>query len=190
MLQAGIKPRKYLRQLGLDIAHRNPLQEKTVAAVFAIPRKSIQFVGSSAPLHDDADAACGSLRRVRYFRRQEIHLTSADGYVGQTAVLHRLEHHVPLDLIEELCAGVVMKILAGVRSADRHDDESAVLEQQLVAHGRLEQVAVLLDPSVQIERCGWHGAIIAAMKLRWVQQGQTVPEEALCALFGGLQVSV
>ena len=59
------------------------------------------------------------------------------------SVLHRLKHHVALHLVEELFARIVMKILARIRSADRHDDEFAVLKQQLVADRRLEQLAVL-----------------------------------------------
>ena len=56
----------------------------------------------------------------------------------------------------------MMKILARIGAADGHDDEAAVLEQQLVAHRRLEQLAILLDPSLQIEGWGYsHPPIIA-----------------------------
>jgi hypothetical protein len=36
-------------------------------------------------------------------------------------------------------------------STHDHDDELAVGEHLLVAHGRLEQVAVLVDPALEIE---------------------------------------
>ena len=42
--------------------------------------------------------------------------------------------------------GIVMEILARIRAADRHDDEFAVLEQELVADRRLEQLSILVDP--------------------------------------------
>jgi hypothetical protein len=68
------------------------------------------------------------------------------------------------DLEKKFLAGIVVIILAGIRSSHRHDDEGAVLEQQLVANRRLQQVAVLLDPALQVERGnGRHGCIIPAL---------------------------
>ena len=58
----------------------------------------------------------------------------------------------PFDLEKEFGAGIMMKILARVGAADGHDDELAVLKQQLVADRRLEQAAILIDPRAQVER--------------------------------------
>jgi hypothetical protein len=62
MPEAGIEAGEDLRQLGFDIAHCNPFEKKTVSAVFAIPRESIQFVRSATPFDHDADAARGPPR--------------------------------------------------------------------------------------------------------------------------------
>jgi hypothetical protein len=55
-----------------------------------------------------------------------------------------------------------MKILAGIRASHGHHDEFAVVEQELVSHGRFERVTVLIDPFAQIEGGRWtHDGIIA-----------------------------
>jgi hypothetical protein len=51
-------------------------------------------------------------------------------------------------LEEKLLARVMMKILARIGTAHGHDDEGAVLKQQFVAHGRFQQIAILVDPSL------------------------------------------
>src|SRR5262249_47922007 len=55
------------------------------------------------------------------------------------------------DLVEQLLAGVDVVVGALVGAADDHDHEAAVPEH-LVADRRLEQVAVVLDPALQVER--------------------------------------
>ena len=92
-----------------------------------------------------------ALRRVRDLRGQEKHLAFADRHVDSALSLDGLQHDVALELIEELGTGVMVEILAGIGAADRHHDELAILEQQLVAHGRLEKCAVLIDPGAQVE---------------------------------------
>ena len=70
------------------------------------------------------------------------HLPGADRHIHRAPVLHGLEHHVALELVEELLARIDVVVLAGVRAAHDHDDEVAVAEHALVAHRRLEQRAV------------------------------------------------
>jgi hypothetical protein len=71
--------------------------------------------------------------------------------------------------MEELRADVVMKVPAGVRAADDHDDELAAHEHLLVAHGWLQRVAILVYPVPEIEwRCqfGWHGVVLRSVVCR------------------------
>ena len=52
---------------------------------------------------------------------------------------------------------VDVEVLAGVRSADHHDDEVAVAEDALVADRRFELRAVGVDPLPEIEGLQrWH----------------------------------
>ena len=153
MRSACIESGKNLGQLRFDVAHRNSFQIQTMSAVLAIPGKSIQLLRTAAPFNDDPDAACGTLRRVGHVRRQQKDLALANRYVGDPAVLHRFEQHIPLQLEEEFFARVVVIILARIGPANGHDYEGAVLKQQLVADRRLEQLSILFDPALQIE--GW-----------------------------------
>ena len=118
--------------------------------------------GPPPPLHDDAHAPRGALRRVRNLGRKQKHLSGADRYLRHPARLNGSKHHVAFDLEEEFRTRIVVEILARIRSAHRHDDEFAVLEQELVADRRLEQLSILLDPRAQVEgRYDVHAPIIA-----------------------------
>ena len=66
-------------------------------------------------------------------------------------VLDGRKRDLAFELVEELLAGVDVEVLAAVGSAHDHDDELAVGEHLLVAHRRLEQVTVLVDPATEIE---------------------------------------
>ena len=102
---------------------------------------------------------------MRQVGRQQEDLTLVDGDVDALAVLHGGQRDTAFELVEEFLARVDVKILAAVRPADHHDDELAVREHELVAHGRLEQVAVFVDPTPEIEglefshrSLSWQGA--------------------------------
>ena len=132
---------------------RDPLEVQAMAAVLAVPGESVQLVGAAAPLDHDADAAGGPLRRMRHLGRQQEHLAFADRHVDRCApdwmVCSTMS---PSSWKKNSAPGVVVKILARIRAAHGHDDELAVLEQQLVADRRLEQAAILIDPRAQVER--------------------------------------
>src|SRR5437016_1076646 len=53
-------------------------------------------------------------------------------------------------------AGVDVVIRPGVRPADDHDQELPVAPDRPIADRRLEQVAVLVDPALQVERGEGH----------------------------------
>src|SRR5690606_37767070 len=59
---------------------------------------------------------------------------------------------VPFELVEELLALVDVEVRARVGSADHGDHELPVRPDLRIAHGRLEQVTVLLDPTLEVER--------------------------------------
>ena len=68
------------------------------------------------------------------------------------AVDPEVEPGVAPHLVEELLVGIVVVVGAPVRPADHRDDEIAVLPDLLVAHRRLEQVRMLLDPFPEMRR--------------------------------------
>ena len=161
VLDAREEPLKDRRQLPLDVIDVEPFEIQAMSAALAVPGKSVELLGSARALHHDADRARAALRRMRDLGGEEKHITLADRDVDSAIRLDGLQHDVALELIKELRAGVVVKILARIRTAHGHDDELAVLEQQFVADGRLQQRAVLVDPGTQVERRrDVHGGII------------------------------
>ena len=68
------------------------------------------------------------------------------------AVLDHLDDDVPFDLEEQLLAVLDVVVLPRVRAADDHHLELGVLPDHLVADGRLQEVAVLVDPALEIDR--------------------------------------
>ncbi len=63
---------------------------------------------------------------------------------------------VSLDLVEEFFGFVVVKILAVVGPAYDHNDIIFAFGIQVfIGHRRLEQVAVFVDPVVEIEGCSY-----------------------------------
>src|SRR5690606_591402 len=70
-------------------------------------------------------------------------------------------HHLALELVEPLRTFLPVVVGARIRAADHHDDEVAVVDA-LVAHRRPEQVAVLVDPLLEIQRRGDHGGLLVS----------------------------
>jgi hypothetical protein len=78
-------------------------------------------------------------------------------------MLNDPQDHVSLELEEQFLAGIMMKILARIRSADRHHDELTVLQQQFIPDRRFEKVSIPVDPPLEVERRRYlHGRIIPA----------------------------
>src|SRR3712207_7627663 len=65
------------------------------------PPRSTLFPYTTLFRSDDADRLRHALRRVRHARRQQEDLAFADRNVDELAVLHGLQHHLALDLIED-----------------------------------------------------------------------------------------
>src|SRR5690606_924467 len=84
-------------------------------------------------------------------RRQQENLPFPDRHVVDSAALGNLQQHVALELVEEFLYRIVMKIHALVRPSNHHDHHAGLLEDQLVADRRLQQVAMALDPGLEIE---------------------------------------
>ena len=87
---------------------------------------------------------------MRDSRGQQEDLALADGDVLDLAVVHDAEGDVALDLVEELLAVLDVEVLPTVGAADDHDEELAVAPHHGVAHRGLEQMAVLVDPCLEV----------------------------------------
>src|SRR5262249_51498829 len=120
-------------------------------ALETIPFEGIELVGPRCLDHEADRAGLRSLRAVADMRRQQENLSFANGNVIEIAVVDDLEQHVAFELVEEFLHRIVMIVGALVRPADDLHGHLAVLEYFLVAHRRVEQVLVLVDPVLKIE---------------------------------------
>jgi len=86
------------------------------------------------------------------------YLAFPDRHIARPAVLDDSENDVAAQLIEELLVRVIVVVGPRVRAADDLDDQVlGFREHQLVAHRRLQQVRVLVDPARKVERGERHG---------------------------------
>ena len=88
---------------------------------------------------------------MAHVRRQQEDVAGADRHVARTAVLHDPQRHVAVELVEELLERVVVVVGALVRAADHRDDEIGVFPDLRVADRRLQELAVLVDPALEVE---------------------------------------
>jgi len=82
----------------------------------------------------------------------EIHVSGAKLHVHSLTIFLNSHSDVALKLIKKLFSLIVVIVLSGIGTRDNHDDVIATLHiQVLVAHWRLEQFSMFLDPSGQVE---------------------------------------
>ena len=131
--------------LDLDAVHQ-------AAAFEAVPLEGVvassasRFGSTTSPI--EPAGRCGECRTCGGSRNTS---PSRDRHVVEIAVVADLEHHVALELVEELLHRIVVIVGALVRAADHLHGHVAVLEHLLVADRRLEQVLVLVDPLLEVE---------------------------------------
>ena len=91
-----------------------------------------------------------------HVRGQQEYLAFPDGNIHGLSVLLGLEEDVACELVKKFLVRVVVIIVARVGAAHHHDDEVGVPVDHGIAHRRLEQVAVLVDPVPEIDRGKGH----------------------------------
>ena len=153
----GVEGGEERRQVGDDVAHRQLDAVHQRAASEAEPFERVELVRAPRALDHQAERARHRpLRRVPRMRRDQQHLALADRHVEDAARLGDLQHHVALELVEELLDGIVVEVDALIGAADHLHHHAGVLEHQLVAHRRLEQRGIVGQPALEIERREWH----------------------------------
>src|SRR3989442_1997389 len=139
-------------QILLDVADvHGDLVQSRVAAL-AEPDEGLCLGELALDLDDETPGVGRAVRRVRRQGGHQEHAALADDLRLTLAALHVFEDHVALEHVKDLVGGVDVEVAARVRPADDHGRELRILPDDLVAHGRLERVAVLLDPAPEGER--------------------------------------
>src|SRR3954469_2360757 len=148
------------RKLLHDVGEVEGFPVQLVLALVADPEERVLLVGQATALEDQADGVRGPLRRMGCVRREEEDLAFADGDVVGLAMLDDSQNDVALDLKEEFLALVDVIIGAGIGATDHRHHEVAVSFPDLrITDGRLQQVAVLVDPFTKVERRELHGSL-------------------------------
>ena len=89
---------------------------------------------------------------MRSFGGADKHVAGFEDVVDGATVLLGAHGDAALELVEDFFGFVVVVVLAGVGSGDDHDDVVLRLGREVfVADGRLEFVAVLFEPAVEVE---------------------------------------
>jgi hypothetical protein len=110
-----------------------------------------------------------------HMRGQQQDLARADRDIDAFAILDGPQQHVAFELVEVFFPRVVVVILARIGSPDDHDDEVGALEDLFVANGRAEQVTMLVDPALEIERGQWsHRA--GPVDGQWMERAPSISE--------------
>jgi uncharacterized integral membrane protein (TIGR00697 family) len=148
---AGLVTFEDRRQVLDDRAELQVLTVEAGAAGGAVPLEGIQLTGASTALDDKADGIGATLRRVGHPRRQQEHLPLLDLDVARLAVIDDLQGHVPFNLEEDLLTGIDVVVGPRIGAADDHDDELVVDVHFMVAHRRLQQVAVVIDELLEVD---------------------------------------
>ena len=129
----------------VDVFHERP-------AIFAVENDVFMFSRRAAALDHHAERVGRPHRRVRDVRRNEERFTFAHEMIDDLVAFADAHFDVALQLIEIFFGIDQMKIVPRVRAHDDHDEKVASIVEITIAHRRLEEMTVLFDPVVQIDR--------------------------------------
>jgi hypothetical protein len=127
----------------------NILDER--ATVIAVKNNMLMFARRPPPFHDHSERVRRAHGRVRHVRRDEERLSFAHEVVNNALAFTNAHFDVALKLIKILFGVDLVKVIAGVRAFDDHDEEVAAVVEIAIAYGRLEFVPVRFDPVFEID---------------------------------------
>src|SRR6266850_579578 len=146
------------RQVAHDVLHVDLDAVHARPALRAVPLERVVHVARADLLHHQADRAGRALRRVPVMARQQHDLALLHRDLGRTAILDDVEDDGSPQLEEKLLVRIVVVVRALVGPTDDlHDQVLGGRKDELVAHRRLEQVRVLVDPPGKVECLEGHG---------------------------------
>src|SRR5271156_6387967 len=129
----------------------------------AVPFKGVFRAFGTGNFDDQANRpGSKALRRMARMFREQKDFSLLDGNLDGrlSGLLHHADENVAFQLVEKFLSGIVVIIHALVGPADHRDDDIAVLPNLGVADGRLQFVAMGVNPALKIEGLhgfyGWH----------------------------------
>jgi hypothetical protein len=163
----GIEFLKQWRQVFHDAlqSHFGSMEQRMTGG--AIPFEGIELTFRSRHLDDHADRIRAALWRVSNVLWQQEDFSLANGHFdGRLAgLLYQSQHNVAFKLIKEFFGWIVVVVAALVGPANDRHHEFAVFPHLRIADWRLEFVAILIDPALQVESLErvnrWHFASLS-----------------------------
>jgi hypothetical protein len=134
------------------------------ATLVAIENHMFMLARWTTPLDYHAQRVGRTHWRVRNIRWNKKRFAFAHGMIDDAVAFTDAHFDVALQLVEILFRIDEMKIVSRVWAFDDHHEKIAAVVEIAVAYGRFEQVAILFDPLVQINR--WLDGRRAAGALR------------------------
>ena len=104
------------------------------------------------PLDHKPDGIGRTLRRMGRLGRQQEDLALLNVNVLRHAIIDDLHGGITFQLVEELLALIIVVVLSRVRSTHDHDNELGVFVNLGIANRRFQQVAVFVDPALEVQR--------------------------------------
>lgn len=89
---------------------------------------------------------------MRDSRGQKEHFAFADRDLDRFSVFLDLDRYVTFKLVKKLFALVPVIVFSRIRAADDHYDKVIIIVNALVSDRRFEQMPVVIDPLLEIER--------------------------------------
>ncbi len=122
------------------------------ATVVAIENHMFMLARRTTPLDYHAQRVGRTHWRVRNIRWNEKRFALAHEMIDDAVAFTDPHLDVALQLVEIFFRVDEMKIVSGVRAFDHHDKKIAAIIEIAITHRRLEQVSVLFDPIIEINR--------------------------------------
>src|SRR3984957_3129323 len=123
-------------------------------AFFAIPFEPVPLAVRARHFHHQANRSVSvPLRRMAHMFGQQKDLTFLDRNLdrGLARRFHDPDKNVSLELVEKFFSRIVVIVHALVGPADHRHDHVAIVPDLGVAHGRLQLVAIRINPALKIE---------------------------------------
>jgi len=140
----------------IDVFHDRPAIVTVEDDMFVFPRRTAAF-------DDDPNRVRRTNGRVRDVRRNKKRFPLVNQVIHDLVVLPDADFDVAFELIKIFLGIDQMKVVPGVWPLDHHDEKVAAIVKVTVADRWFEEMAVFLDPAIEIDgrldgRCrvaGW-----------------------------------
>src|SRR5262249_20126049 len=156
---------EHRRELLHDVGEVEGFPVELLPALLADPEEGVLLVREPPPLQHQPHGVGWALRGVGDVGREEEELPFPDGDRLSLSIVQDLEGDVSLQLVEELLALVDVEVLPGIGPPHHGDHELPVGPDLLVAYRGPEQMAVFVDPLLEVEGLqpshGAHSGIVA-----------------------------